>query len=52
MEIISTIEKNKPDLSKLDEQDREIKQDLIKRINEQQELIKEMKEYIEMLIKR
>lgn len=52
MEIISTIEKNKPDLSKLDEQNKEIKQDLIKRINEQQELIKEMKEYIEMLIKR
>jgi hypothetical protein len=52
MEIISTIKNNKPDFTKLDEQNKEIKQEMVKRIEEQQELIKEMKEYIEMLVKR
>lgn len=52
MEIISTIEKNKPDFTKLDDQNKEIKAEMMERIEEQQELIKEMKEYIEMLVKR
>jgi hypothetical protein len=52
VEIISAIKNNKPDLTKVNKENREIINKLLEQQKEDGELIKDLKNYIEKLIKR